>query len=383
MKHIINKKIKSTYVLCILAFALGLLARYGVDTRNNRYTIEWESGVYAGDTLGGKPHGDGSLIRDGITYTGTWTNGLLTRGKIDSPEFVYNGEMADYKRSGYGVCRYKDSLMYWGYWEQGNRCGLGKMKDKEGYYTFAFFEDDNPLLVEGQNYKVGETVYGIDISHYQNKVKWQDTYICCNKDGRSTGKASVPVLYIQPVLFTYIKATEGASITDEMYEQNATEAKKYGIHTGAYHFLTQTASAKEQADNFIAHAKLAKGDMPPVLDLEKGGGAVPVDDTVFAQIIPIAKEWLKLVEAAYKTTPVIYTNMKIYDTFIKNDASFSKYPLWLASPGTQKPDVANCKIWQFSQHGTVNGVGSEFVDINLFDGDYNELLQFIGKYGIK
>jgi len=37
---------------------------------------------------------------------------------------------------------------------------------------------------------------------------------------------------------------------------------------GAYHFFSYETPGKKQAENFIKHANLKKGDMIPVLDLE-------------------------------------------------------------------------------------------------------------------
>ncbi len=384
MKHRIISFLTSPYIICLFSFALGVGFRYilkapVVDDPEPESYMDWDGGVYYGDIQNGVPNGEGRLEREGMTYAGTWNEGVLSFAKIESSKYIYDGDVANYKFSGYGVCKYKDGHSYWGYWKDDFKSGLGKLKGSDGHITFTFYKEGYAQVPEDQSFNVGETVYGIDVSNHQGVMNWQDVYICCNKYGRTTGKMDNPVKYIQPVLFTYIKATEGATYNDPMYEFNMSEAQKCGIHAGAYHFLTMTSSAKDQAENFVNHVMLSEGNLPPVLDLEKNNSRRPVTDEEFAQIIPIAKEWLSIVENEYNTPPIIYTNMHVYEKFIKNDQMLSKYPLWLALPGNKQPEVTNCIMWQFTHHGKINGIGSEYVDINMFNGNYEALQNLLIK----
>ena len=56
-----------------------------------------------------------------------------------------------------------------------------------------------------------------------------------------------------------------------------------------------------------------------------------------------------------------------------------KLPLWLANPGTKRPDIENCILWQFTHNGKVNGIAENIVDINMFYGNMKEFRNFIKK----
>jgi len=66
-----------------------------------------------------------------------------------------------------------------------------------------------------------EGVCGIDVSHYQGTIDWNNVnYYGDNK-----------------IQFVYIKATEGSTIKDEYYERNIQQAKQKGLLVGSYHYL--------------------------------------------------------------------------------------------------------------------------------------------------
>ena len=125
-------------------------------------------------------------------------------------------------------------------------------------------------------------------------------------------------------------------------------------------------------------------DFPPVLDFEKNNAdGKTISDEKFAEIIPIAKEWIAEVKRYYKVSPIIYTNTNIYRTFIATDNELKKYDVWIASPESSQPNINNYILWQFSHNGEVNGIDESKVDINIFNGNYEDLLEYIKTKGIK
>ena len=130
--------------------------------------------------------------------------------------------------------------------------------------------------------KEPEKVWGIDISHYQEIVDW-------NK-----------ILEHEPG-FIFVKATEGTTIQDPKYPEYYKSVRKLGIPVGSYHFFTYKSPGKDQAKNFLATAKLQRGDLPLVLDAE------------FSRTIPekniVKKELLDFMKVIYDKTglyPIIY-----------------------------------------------------------------------------
>ena len=111
----------------------------------------------------------------------------------------------------------------------------------------------------------------------------------------------------------------------------------------------------------------------PVLDVE-------IDSP---NIVTEAKEWLKIVEEKCGVKAIIYTNMHVYATRIKDGPILNTRDLWLAKPRGEMPDEPNCLFWQFTHEGHVWGFIDNVVDIDLFNGSQEELQEYIQTKGIK
>ena len=215
-------------------------------------------------------------------------------------------------------------------------------------------------------------VYGLDLSFWQGNIHWDHLSLPCDEDGSVSGKIPAPRKH-RPVQFAFIRVTKSDSLVDSLYQRYYTEAKKLGILCGAYHFLTDTVSGKVQAEMFLSHVQLNPGDLPPVLDVE-------IDSP---EIVTKAREWLEIVEKKCGVKAIIYSNMHVYTTRIKNDSILSTRDLWLAKTKGEKPDEPNCRFWQFTHEGHVWGIIDNVVDINLFNGTQDELQEYINTKGIK
>ena len=103
-------------------------------------------------------------------------------------------------------------------------------------------------------YPEGYEIHGIDISHYQGKIDWEQL-----KNAMIKGC---------PVRFVIIKSTEGSSRLDENFRENFNQARDFGFIRGVYHFWSNKSTAREQAYYFLDQVHLTDGDLPPVLDIE-------------------------------------------------------------------------------------------------------------------
>jgi lysozyme len=200
----------------------------------------------------------------------------------------------------------------------------------------------------GIDMPVNYPIHGIDVSKYQQVIDWESV-------------RDMEVNNIK-IGFGFIKATEGISNRDPRFRQNWRRTKDAGVIRGAYHFFIATKSGKKQAENFISSVELAKGDLPPVLDVEQTYGVSG------ARLRERVKEWLNVVENYYGIRPIIYTNVDFYQQHLKDE--FDDYPLWVAHyfrkdrPRIHRPWV----FWQHSEQGRVNGILHK-VDFNVFNGD--------------
>jgi lysozyme len=226
------------------------------------------------------------------------------------------------------------------------------------YYASKIFLKQPHVFYPGFQIEIpnGYDIHGIDVSRYQGAINWKEV-----KDMEVKGLR---------IGFAFIKATEGTSIVDGQFRRNWVSAEEQGIPKGAYHFFIPTRSAKKQADNFIGIVSLQRGDMPPVLDVEKSRG---VSITEMQKAVKI---WLDAVEDHYGVKPVIYTNVDFYQKYFQT--GFEEYPLWIAHYlQPDKPRIENkWMFWQHSEIGRVDGIKAP-VDFNVFYGDSTNFYDFL------
>lgn len=204
-------------------------------------------------------------------------------------------------------------------------------------------------------YPEGFEIHGIDISHYQGKIDWEQL-----KNAMIKGC---------PVRFVIIKSTEGSSRLDENFRENFNQARDFGFIRGVYHFWSNKSTAREQAYYFLDQVHLTDGDLPPVLDIEHK----PVDKSVedFQRDV---LTWLHIVEDKYHAKPIIYTYYKFKEQYLSAPV-FDDYPYWIAHYYVDKVQYkGKWKFWQHTDVGKLPGIKG-YVDFNIYNGSYYELKQ--------
>lgn len=206
------------------------------------------------------------------------------------------------------------------------------------------------------SYPEGYEIHGIDISHYQGRIDWDDL--------RNNG-----MIERCPVRFVMIKATEGASRVDDRFKDNFYQAREHGFIRGAYHFYSTRSTGRAQANHFISNVDLEEGDLPPVLDVEHK----PKEQTP-EEFKESVLTWLNIVEKHYKVTPIIYTYYKFKMTYL-SDSIFDRYPYWIAHYYVDKVEYkGKWKFWQHTDCGRLPGIKG-YVDFNIYNGSYYDLRQ--------
>lgn len=197
---------------------------------------------------------------------------------------------------------------------------------------------------------------GIDVSEYQGRIVWDSVR---------------NVADVFPIEFVFIRATAGCDRPDSAFQRNWKGAAKAGLLKGAYHYYRPDENSLKQADLFIKTVKLGKGDLPPVLDIEK----IPQNQSIDS-LKKGLKRWLDKVEAHYHMKPIIYTGEKYYDSFLADD--FPDYPFWIANYNFFVEEIDDdWLMWQFSESAKIDGVEGT-VDVNIFNGTKKEL-RLLGK----
>lgn len=204
------------------------------------------------------------------------------------------------------------------------------------------------------SYPEGYDIHGIDISHHQGEIDWDEL-------------ANNATIDQCPLRFIVIKATEGSSIVDETFTNNFKQALDHGFIRGAYHFWSNKSTAKEQATWFIKQVQLVAGDLPPVLDVEKA----PEDQSP-EEFKESVLTWLRLVEEHYGIKPIIYTYYKFKKQYL-SDPVFDQYPYWIAHYYVDKVEYQGpWRFWQHTDVGRLPGING-YVDLNIYNGSYYDL----------
>jgi lysozyme len=231
------------------------------------------------------------------------------------------------------------------------------------YFSFkshklSFEQAEEKRISDVRNYQIlkkheGKAV-GLDVSGYQGEIDWELLDKIENK---------------YQIEFVVIRATAGNDKADGQFETNWLAAKKKKIIRGAYHYYRPNENSLEQAELFIKTVKLKKGDLPPILDIEK----LPKEQSL-ANLKLGLRRWLDAIEDHYKVKPIIYTGEKYYDNFLKEE--FSDYLFWIANYNFYREKMDDHWLfWQFTEKASIPGIKGN-VDVNIFNGD-KEQLSFI------
>ena len=198
-------------------------------------------------------------------------------------------------------------------------------------------------------------VRGVDVSHYQGNIDW-------NK------------LQAQGVMFAFIKATEGSSHTDSMFQANWENVAQTGLRAGAYHFFSFESSGQKQAENFINTVSYIDNMLPPVIDIEPYGKYKAVKD--IATMVSEIRDWLDAVESEYGMRPVIYTTEAFYNGFIA--AEFQGYDIWIRSVYKKPSNSIQWTFWQYSNRTHLDGYDGEeqFIDMNVFNASIESFREY-------
>ena len=253
------------------------------DTSN----LVFQNGTYSGGVVEGTRirHGYGRLeTENGSVYEGEWGNDILVYGINTNKASVYTGSFDNALHfNGFGIIRYSDEYIngkksqglsdseiiavYVGNWQKDYKHGIGRSIRIDGSMEFGIYKQGLLQKTPNANYRIGGSVYGIDASHFQKNIDWDNLALFCDNNGKVFNNVSNDKSFMQPIFFVYLKATEGATVKDETYIKRAVQADRHGIAKGAYHFLHLGTPIDAQLKNFFETVSFAPSDLPPAIDV--------------------------------------------------------------------------------------------------------------------
>jgi lysozyme len=224
-----------------------------------------------------------------------------------------------------------------------------------GFKSHSGKESKDKRTSDARNFQVLEShegkAIGLDVSEFQGRIQWDKI-------------DKMEVKY--PLRYVFIRATAGDDRIDREFLRNWKGAKKNSIIRGAYHYYRPNENSLEQAKFFIKAVQLQKGDLPPVLDIEK----LPKNQSVDSLKVGL-RRWLVVIEKHYGVKPIIYSSEKYYDDFLKDE--FSDYLFWIANYNFYREKIQDDWLfWQFTEKGTIPGIDTN-VDVNIYNGDLEQL----------
>lgn len=185
---------------------------------------------------------------------------------------------------------------------------------------------------------------GIDVSNYQGNIDFKKV----KEDG---------------IEVVYIKATEGTYYIDPYLEQNYKRAKENGLKVGLYHYVTARTEeqARREAKFFVARASGKKLDCKLAMDFETFGSLNK------EEINRIGLVFLQEVEKLSGKKAILYSNAYTASNTWRGENT--KYPLWVAEYGVDKPyndgTWDSWAGWQYTDRGRVSGI-NVYVDRDKF-----------------
>ena len=201
-----------------------------------------------------------------------------------------------------------------------------------------------------------EGILGLDVSHNQGRIDFAGLQLQLQK---------------KQIEFVIVRASMGKDGVDSRFKQNWEGFRTLPVKRGAYHYYRPNENSTKQAQNFIKTAKLKSGDLIPVLDIEKHSTIQSKD-----KLREGLKNWLNIVEEHYGVKPMIYTGDHFFWEVLHNQG-FDEYPIWVANYNPiDQPETEDWTIWQFSESGSLPGIG-ERVDLNILAGGKARLNELV------
>lgn len=194
-----------------------------------------------------------------------------------------------------------------------------------------------------------DKVFGIDLSHYQEKndIIWDSLHL---KEGKIRFE------------FAIFRATMGNDGIDKNFPYFWEKAKKHRLIRGAYHYYRPDEDPVLQAESYLKTVHLKKGDFLPILDVEQLPKKKKLD-----QYLADVQKWLDIVEKKIGQKPILYSYISFYDDYLSE--RFKNYPLWIANYNNVLTPTSEhgWKMWQFTENGITPGSKVK-IDLNIYNG---------------
>lgn len=188
--------------------------------------------------------------------------------------------------------------------------------------------------------------------------------------------------------FNGIKVSQD-TFTDRLFKHFWVESKKYNILRLPFHFYDYSSSkhhVTEQAKYFTDQMD-ELSEMPPVMDVETYNpwGNLPAREKLLSEIW----QFFEITDKWWGGKSMLYTNYATIKYRLQPVPQWLlEHPIWIAYPAAILPEYIYAPwdkwtIWQytFNGDGLAYGMESKSVDLNYFNGTYEEMWEWCIKPG--
>lgn len=199
-------------------------------------------------------------------------------------------------------------------------------------------------------------VWGIDVSHHNGDIDWQKV------------KEKAEFAFIR---VGYRGYSDGDIHQDRKAADNLKGANKAKIPVGIYFYSQATTEleAEQEAEFAVDMAKKYSIDLPIVIDFEyafadgKSTGRLYDAGLDKKENTALINSFCKVVRnAGY--TPAVYASTYIYERHFDVKKLDKDIYIWVADYNESITYDGDYDIWQYSEKGRLDGIGSKYVDTN-------------------
>lgn len=213
--------------------------------------------------------------------------------------------------------------------------------------TFWSYEDD-----------LYSTIPGIDVSEHQEEIDWE--------------KVKNAGIKFAMIRVGYRGTESGACTEDKYFKKNIQGALENGIDVGVYFFsqAINVNEAREEAWFVLDRIQDYEITMPVAFDMEYPEiGTNRIELLTAHEKTKIANMYLTLIERnGY--TPMIYGSSNTIGEHFELDY-LTKFKTWIADYDTYVKYPYEFMMWQYSESGYIDGVGT--VDLDMLFKKKTEL----------
>lgn len=225
-------------------------------------------------------------------------------------------------------------------------CNNPIWNETEGIYEYLTYVVPSPVCS-----------VGIDVSKWQGSIDWNKVKSC-------------------GIDFAFLRvggrgSDNGLIELDPYFRENIKNAKAAGIQVGVYFFsqATTTEEAREEAAFALHQVAGYPLDLPIVMDYEfrNNGRLNQAYDSKrlnAASATEVCLAFCELVEA-YGYASMVYANQNMLTVYLDGERLSRETEVWLARYSTDNAYHHAYSFWQFTSKGYVEGVNSQFVDLNF------------------